>query len=78
MFIVHELYTPLHSHPVAEAMATASGHSLTLLQLETVYLQSFDFSRIYNYKRDAVGIHGYKHTPEARAKMRERFVTTQC
>nr|ABU24261.1 GIY-YIG endonuclease [Akanthomyces lecanii] len=44
-----------------------------LTELETNYIQAFDFSTLYNMKRIATSLFGYKHTDEAIQKMIERF-----
>lgn len=46
---------------------------VTLTQLETEYIKSFDFDTLYNFKQEANSMIGYKHTAEAIAKMIERF-----
>nr|ABU24266.1 GIY-YIG endonuclease [Hypocreales sp. IMI 338019R] len=48
-------------------------HHDALTQLETNYIQAFDFSTLYNMKRIATSSFGYKHTDEAIPKMIERF-----
>lgn len=40
-----------------------------ILNLETDYIQSFPASMLYNFLRSATSPFGYKHTPEAIAKM---------
>lgn len=44
-----------------------------LVQLETNYIQAFDFSTLYNMKKIANSSLGYKHTDEAIQKMIDRF-----
>ncbi|KGQ02207.1 putative intron-encoded endonuclease 1 (mitochondrion) [Beauveria bassiana D1-5] len=44
-----------------------------LTELETNYIQAFDYSTLYNMKRIATSMLGYKHTDEAIQKMIERF-----
>lgn len=46
---------------------------VTLTQLETEYIKSFNFDTLYNFKPEANSMIGYKHTAEAIAKMIERF-----
>nr|YP_010247530.1 GIY-YIG endonuclease [Cordyceps pruinosa]QQA36262.1 GIY-YIG endonuclease [Cordyceps pruinosa] len=48
-------------------------HHDALTELETNYIQAFDFSTLYNMKRIATSTLGYKHTDEAIQKMIERF-----
>lgn len=48
-----------------------SNESLT--KLETSYIKAFDFSTLYNMKREASSMLGYKHTDEAIQKMIERY-----
>jgi len=48
-----------------------SNESLT--KLETSYIKAFDFSTLYNMKREASSVLGYKHTDEAIQKMIERY-----
>lgn len=44
-----------------------------LTKLETSYIKAFDFSTLYNMKREASSMLGYKHTDEAIQKMIERY-----
>lgn len=48
-------------------------HHDALTQLETNYIQAFDFSTLYNMKRIATSTLGYKHTDDAIQKMIERY-----
>jgi hypothetical protein len=36
-----------------------------LTKLETSYIKAFDFSTLYNMKKEAASMLGYKHTDEA-------------
>lgn len=44
-----------------------------IINIETSYIASFDFDSLYNFKANASSLQGYKHTEEAKAKMRRRF-----
>lgn len=44
-----------------------------LTDLENVYIQKFDFYRLYNFMKTATSLTGYKHTDSAKAKMVQRF-----
>ena len=44
-----------------------------LTNLETSYIKAFDFSTLYNFKKDATSSLGYQHTEEAKAKMVEYY-----
>lgn len=44
-----------------------------LTKLETSYIKAFYFSTLYNIKREASNMLGYKHTDEAIQKMIERY-----
>lgn len=44
-----------------------------LTDLETSYIQKFDFNLLYNFMKTATSLTGYKHTEEARLKMALRF-----
>jgi group I intron endonuclease len=48
-----------------------SNNNLT--KLETNYIKAFDFSTLYNMKKEASSLLGYKHTDQAIQKMIERF-----
>lgn len=39
-----------------------------LTYLETMYIQNFEFSNLYNFMRSATSLEGYKHTDEAKEK----------
>jgi hypothetical protein len=41
--------------------------------LETEYIGRFNFKDLYNFKRIATSMSGYKHTEQALKKMLERF-----
>ena len=43
--------------------------SKALIDLETKYIQKFNFDHLYNFKANARSSLGYKHTEEARLKM---------
>ena len=45
-----------------------------LTDIETEFLDSFDFDTLYNFKKTANSLLGYHHTKEALAKMKKRFV----
>jgi group I intron endonuclease len=45
----------------------------SLLKLETSYIKAFDFSTLYNMKKEASSLLGYKHTDSAIQKMIDRF-----
>lgn len=42
-----------------------------LTDLETSYIQKFDFKTLYNFKITATSLVGYQHTEEAKLKMRD-------
>lgn len=44
-----------------------------LTDLETKYIGKFKFSMLYNFKKTATSMLGYKHTEEALLKMIERY-----
>jgi len=44
-----------------------------LTDLETKYIEKFDFKNLYNFKSIFTSMLGYKHTPEALLKMIKRF-----
>jgi group I intron endonuclease len=44
-----------------------------LINLETDYINKFDFDLLYNFKKLATSMLGYTHTEEAISKMKERF-----
>jgi group I intron endonuclease len=45
-----------------------------LSDIETVFIRSFPFENLYNYKKEANSLLGYKHTIEAIEKMKLRFI----
>ena len=45
-----------------------------LTDLETSYIEKFDFKTLYNFKKTATSLQGYKHTEEAMLKMLNRFI----
>lgn len=47
--------------------------SKALTDLETSYIEKFEFSTLYNFMRTATSLTGYKHTAEARLKMVKRL-----
>lgn len=47
--------------------------SIKLTDIETVVIKSFPFDGLYNYKKEASSLLGYKHTKEAIEKMKNRF-----
>ena len=44
-------------------------NNITLTNLETKYIKNFDFNSLYNFKRTATSMLGYRHTEEALLKM---------
>lgn len=50
---------------------TISGKALT--DLETSYIERFDFDTLYNFMKTATSLTGYKHSHEARLKMVKRL-----
>lgn len=48
--------------------------TLLLTDIESAVIASFDFSLLYNFKKEATSMLGYKHTEEAKEKMRLRFL----
>jgi group I intron endonuclease len=44
-----------------------------LTDIETVFIKSFPFENLYNYKKEANSSLGYKHTMEAIEKMKLRY-----
>jgi len=59
------------SQPAAHESKIISNEALT--NLETSYIKTFDFSTLYNFKKDATSSLGYQHTEEAKAKMVEYY-----
>lgn len=45
----------------------------TLVELETEYIKNFDLTSLYNFKRTATSMLGYKHTEQALLKMIARY-----
>lgn len=45
-----------------------------ILDLETLYISYFPFEDLYNFKRIANSMLGYKHTSQAIQKMKDRFL----
>lgn len=50
---------------------TISSKALT--DLETSYIEKFDFDTLYNFMRTATSLTGYKHTEEAKLKMKDWY-----
>lgn len=50
-----------------------SDPSVILTDIETEVIKSFPFENLYNYKKEASSMLGYKHTLEAIKKMKLRF-----
>ena len=42
--------------------------NLTLIQLEGLYLMSFEFNMLYNFKLDPTSMAGYKHKHTVKAQ----------
>ena len=61
----------LRSQPAAHESKIISNEALT--NLETSYIKTFDFSTLYNFKKDATSSLGYQHTEEAKTKMVEYY-----
>lgn len=72
-FIVFEFYSDGKNvlHPLVKNQNNKSTLSLT--DLETLYIQSFKMDSLFNFKFEATSMVGYKHTEEALAKMRFRM-----
>lgn len=45
-----------------------------LTYLDTSYIKKFDFKTLYNFKKTATSLQGYKHTQESMLKMLNRFM----
>lgn len=45
-----------------------------ILDLETLYISYFPFDKLYNFKKLAGSMEGYKHTKDSIAKMKKRFL----
>jgi group I intron endonuclease len=48
--------------------------AVLLTDIETTVISAFPFSSLYNFKKEANSMLGYKHTKEAIAKMKLRFL----
>ncbi|KAG0122680.1 GIY-YIG endonuclease [Tuber indicum] len=48
---------------------------IALIDLETSYIQKFDFETLYNFKKTATSLEGYKHTEEAKLKMARELIS---
>lgn len=48
--------------------------AVILTDVETKVIQSFPFEELFNFKKEADSMLGYKHTAEAIEKMKLRFV----
>jgi group I intron endonuclease len=60
-FVIYEFYCP-------------KNKNITLVQLEDTYIKKFDFNSLYNLKKSATSMLGYKHTEEASLKMKLRLL----
>jgi len=49
---------------------------LSLTDIETIYILSYPAESLYNIKRIANSLKGYKHTAKSRDKMVKRFIIT--
>lgn len=58
-------------HPLAKNQI--NKYTLSLTDLETLYIQSFLIGSLFNFKFEATSIARYKHTEEALAKIRFRM-----
>jgi group I intron endonuclease len=47
--------------------------SKAFTELETTYIEKFNFDTLYNFMRTAISLTGYKHTRDAKLKMSKRF-----
>lgn len=63
-FCIFEYFTYINKH--------STGKLLT--DLESLYIKKFNFNTLYNYMRNATSLEGYKHTEEAKLKMRHRYL----
>jgi len=52
---------------------SAAFGTVTLTDIETEVIKTFPFKDLYNYKRDATSMLGYKHTLDAINKMKLRL-----
>ena len=48
--------------------------AVLLTDIETVVISAFPFSLLFNFKKEASSMLGYKHTKQAKAKMKARFL----
>jgi len=51
----------------------SSSKLLTYLESIYINIKKFQMSYLYNFRRDAIILTGYKHSDEAKAKMVKRF-----
>lgn len=58
-FVIYEFYS----------YETRSISEKTLTNLESKYINFFDHSTLYNFRKNATSLLGYKHSPEAIQKM---------
>ena len=61
------MYIRIFHAPTATESKIISNKALT--DLETSYINRFNFDNLYNFKAIATSSLGYKHTEEARLKM---------
>jgi group I intron endonuclease len=47
--------------------------SKLLTEIETFYIKKFDFTNLYNFMKSATSLEGYKHTEQAKLKMKKRL-----
>ena len=50
---------------------------MLLTDIETAVISAFPFSQLFNFKKEASSMLGYKHTKQAIAKMKARFLNKQ-
>jgi group I intron endonuclease len=76
-FFVFELY-PKGSGDTKEHRHSniPEGARLSLTDIETIYILSYPAESLYNIKRIANSLKGYKHTAKSRDKMVKRFIRT--
>uniref|UniRef100_UPI002237C518 GIY-YIG endonuclease n=1 Tax=Ramaria rubella TaxID=113071 RepID=UPI002237C518 len=74
-FIVYEFYDAPFRHPSPLRLLQLKNNKITLTELETIYIQSFHASSVYNIKRIADSLSGYKHNLRSLKKMRDRYLT---
>jgi group I intron endonuclease len=48
--------------------------AVLLTDIETMVISAFPFSSLYNFKKEANSMLGYKHTKQAIEKMKSRFI----